>query len=469
MAPKPNQTPDTPTPSPRGPAQLRAAGRRLAPSPLRLRGSGSASQISAGIVPVPGAGPLSSHPASKRSGMVISGSQFNFDTMTTSPPATAPQATSTPPPIPPRSERRKRRSLVPVPSTPTTKPGGAMTDASVLAKFKAENIPPTGSLAGLAENHRDSLLLPSTRSVPRRVSPVSTEPGSEPDELMLPLRRVQRVPSPPPFELLQNTSTHTARPIPRSSIPKSRTFNAFNTITSSFSRANLSNFGRSRGLLGEPSSEDKKKEISAPLASTFRAMPEQLASPTPAPRGPPVSDANDPRVIRKAQPTSFWSGRYVVLRDQLMNENLQEENMNTILAADAERHKTASSLAAAKPSTGAGLPASSTMAYLPQRPSGADKTAAAKAADDLVDEDKRDRRVFALLEGLCATEEARNSLYDFQELYARVYEKEWLLPRGGTLAQDPKDKGKGKGLWVGRMFSGGKDKKSGAGSSVSGQ
>ncbi|OTA59719.1 hypothetical protein K449DRAFT_385036 [Hypoxylon sp. EC38] len=168
-------------------------------------------------------------------------------------------------------------------------------------------------------------------------------------------------------------------------------------------------------------------------------------------------DPNDPRLILTAQSLRYWTGRYMSLRDKFMNEILEPSNLKAILDADAERNM---ATAASKPPTTnsaeTGLTTSSTMAFFPQRP---DASASTKTADNLTDEDKRDQRIFAQLEALCTTDEARESLYEFQEAYARCHRKEWLLPRGGTL--DPKGKGKG---WVGRMFSG--EKKKGSGGSA---
>ncbi|KAI1416382.1 hypothetical protein F5Y13DRAFT_177531 [Hypoxylon sp. FL1857] len=189
-------------------------------------------------------------------------------------------------------------------------------------------------------------------------------------------------------------------------------------------------------------------------------MPAQPTTPTPASpaRG---YHYTDPRLVHTAQPWAYWSGRYMSLRDKFLNEILQPENLNTVLTADSERNKLAAAAAAKpKPSTSSntGLTASSTTSHLPARPSALDPTPAMITAANLTDDDMRDLRIFMHLEGVCTTDDARDSLYDFQAAYARSQKKEWLLPRGG--AMDPKGKGKG---WVGRMFSGGKDgaKKSG--------
>lgn len=54
-------------------------------------------------------------------------------------------------------------------------------------------------------------------------------------------------------------------------------------------------------------------------------------------------------------------------------------------------------------------------------------------ATALTDDDNRCRRVFVHLEACCVTDEARNSLYAWQQDYARRTQREVLLPKGGTM------------------------------------
>jgi hypothetical protein len=75
----------------------------------------------------------------------------------------------------------------------------------------------------------------------------------------------------------------------------------------------------------------------------------------------------------------------------------------------------------------------------------------------LVDEDNRCRRVFMHLELLCTTPEARNSLRQWQQSYARRMGRDTLLPEGGTMYDRNKEL-----TWVGRLFIG-----SGAGNGYS--
>jgi hypothetical protein len=54
------------------------------------------------------------------------------------------------------------------------------------------------------------------------------------------------------------------------------------------------------------------------------------------------------------------------------------------------------------------------------------------------------KRVFRDLEALCATTEAKKSLWEWQLTYARQEQDEALLPAGGKMTDD-------KGGWVSRM------------------
>ncbi|KAK3381739.1 hypothetical protein B0H63DRAFT_546388 [Podospora didyma] len=54
-------------------------------------------------------------------------------------------------------------------------------------------------------------------------------------------------------------------------------------------------------------------------------------------------------------------------------------------------------------------------------------------AEALTNDDSRCRRVFVHLEALCVTDEARQSLREWQQDYARRTKREVLLPRGGTM------------------------------------
>lgn len=72
------------------------------------------------------------------------------------------------------------------------------------------------------------------------------------------------------------------------------------------------------------------------------------------------------------------------------------------------------------------------------------------ASEALIDDDSRCRRVIVNLEGLCMTEEALRSLYDWQEDFARRTKREGLLPPGASIRDPRQSRKTGSGL-VGRL------------------
>ncbi|KAI1189779.1 hypothetical protein F5B17DRAFT_390039 [Nemania serpens] len=193
-------------------------------------------------------------------------------------------------------------------------------------------------------------------------------------------------------------------------------------------------------------------------------------------------DTADPRLVHEAQSSAYWTGRFVSLQDRFQSEALMPENLETLVHAHAER----SMLPVARPSLASSattscittavktdrLTRATTKSTTPGRPqqqrrqkvSGAEAapkalrstpaTASAQpsreaAAALLVDDDNRCRRIFSHLDALCATSEARTSLREWQQSYARRMGKDSLLPEGGTMQGRTRES-----TWVGRFFLG---------------
>ncbi|KAI1205564.1 uncharacterized protein F4807DRAFT_282629 [Annulohypoxylon truncatum] len=244
-----------------------------------------------------------------------------------------------------------------------------------------------------------------------------------------------------------------------SGIPKSRTRNVLNNLTSSLSRASLSSF-RMQSRRHTPSAMASPNEDDSPARTQRPSGDEDLIS---SQQASAAHHLDSVRLIYEARDAEWWTGRFLALEDRFRNENLSPENMAAIIAA-ATKIPGPTTTTASKPQNPAGLPSSSTMACFPSSSNvgGVDddddaqkkKVEAKQRAALLTDEDARARRVFAHLHALCMTEAARKSLRAFQQQYARNAGKEALLPPGGTMYEDPKGKGK---RWVGRIFSG-KDK-----------
>jgi len=193
--------------------------------------------------------------------------------------------------------------------------------------------------------------------------------------------------------------------------------NMLSSLTSSISRSSLNlNHHYNRQASNTSRSED-------PVVPT----PSKVSAPL------PVFTTNI-RQIQTAQPSSYWSGRFQALHDRFHNEILDACLLDPQIFQEYVAVMSPPKLSSSKQSS----PTANTSLKLM-----------------VEDEDRRSKRVFVRLEALCATNEARKSLYDWQVQFARIMENEALLPHGATMTDKiPVN-------WVGRMgraFSGGKTK-----------
>ncbi|KAI1435487.1 hypothetical protein GGR50DRAFT_326161 [Xylaria sp. CBS 124048] len=251
----------------------------------------------------------------------------------------------------------------------------------------------------------------------------------------------------------------------RPGLPKSRTFTAWSNLTASLSRTSLGLSGSDSRRTSTSSRGTTRKD----LASDAR---HQLASSTSSKVFQRSGvDKTDPRNIHTAQSSAYWAGRFMALHDRFQSELLLPENLQTLI----DEHASHSLLPITQPSLASSattgcIVTESTSPHKPQQqpkwqskygPEAIAKALHSKAkitsaqpstkktAAMLVDEDDRCRRIFLYLEALCTTNEARASLRDWQQAYARRTGKENLLPKGGTMQGTTRDL-----KWVGRLFSG---------------
>ncbi len=289
----------------------------------------------------------------------------------------------------------------------------------------------------------------------------------------------------------ENMPTTTSDPTAPTRLPKSRTMNVLSSISQSFSRSSITSISRNRDASGSSASSGTAAGASG--MSGFRssrsslsranghpgdfARASQLQKPTPG--------LANPRLITTAQPSAYWSGRFAALHDRFHSELLSPQNLHTIIEAHAVQSSFSEpgilsnppakiygpcrTQPAYEPNIGAPsangpgrIPFSSTgsavlqmsrstsIANVTQAPEQASASAAigspvprldvetykrilAFKASGLVDDDHRCKRVFAHLESLCVTDEARRSLHGWQQEYARCNRRPVLLPRGGTM------------------------------------
>ncbi|KAI1128348.1 hypothetical protein F5Y10DRAFT_277495 [Nemania abortiva] len=371
--------------------------------------------------------PLTSYPMNRRSAFPSSQSYGNMGTSTI---GGAPKALHTYSNLPTPAKQDK-----PSPNKPPTAP--AQTGARTSNSRNRENIPPSASMASITTNKQSPSKYATPRLIPKPPSPkkkVKSRPG----------------------------------------IPRSRTLNVFSNLTASISRTSL----------GQLTSTDSRRTSTsskgAPYTNTqwtSSASSQALSNPT--------AELVSPWQIHTAQSSAYWTGRFIALQDRFQSEALTPDNLTMLVHAHAER----SLIPVAQPS----LASSATMScitpattkpnlkptriatistspskVLPKRQQKAGPLAAPPklsqstttvasalpsydaAAALLVDEDRRARRIFLHLDALCATGEARTSLRQWQQSYARRMGKESLLPEGGTMQARTREL-----TWVGRLLVGG--------------
>ncbi|KXH38474.1 hypothetical protein CSIM01_05599 [Colletotrichum simmondsii] len=214
--------------------------------------------------------------------------------------------------------------------------------------------------------------------------------------------------------------------IEKQRLPKSRTFTVLSNLTASLSRTSLASFTGSDRKASLQTVASRKTSSSSTLTTSIPTR-------TPTPMSPEVN----PLIITTAQPSAYWSGRFMSLQDRFQGESLQEQTLSIFVTAHASKASILAQQRAAYQGRG-NLPLSTTTAL--------DRygTAAIQEAKRLSDEDNRSLRIFLHLQALCGTPEAQKSLHAWQEAYARRMGRSVLLPEGTN-----SDRG-----FVARLFSG---------------
>ncbi|KAF6825901.1 hypothetical protein CPLU01_09991 [Colletotrichum plurivorum] len=213
-------------------------------------------------------------------------------------------------------------------------------------------------------------------------------------------------------------------------LPKSRTLAVLSNITASLSRTSLTGFSGNERKSSKHSVPSRNISSSSTVTTgTFSTVASRPPSPT--------FTTGNPLIITTAQPSQYWSGRFLSLHDRFHNEELQPQSLSILVSAHASRSTILPHQQAAYQGRG-NLPLSNTTALERYGPS------VIREANLLSDDDNRCLRVFMHLDSLCATPEAQQSLHAWQETYARVNHREALLPEGRTM-----DRG-----FVARLFGG---------------
>ncbi|KAL3420599.1 hypothetical protein PVAG01_07044 [Phlyctema vagabunda] len=232
----------------------------------------------------------------------------------------------------------------------------------------------------------------------------------------------------PPIQPAQSETRQSLTPSPQvqqthaRAIPKSKTVAVVSSLTTSLTQASITNklFRSSRNST-DPASPSSTGDSESPPAAA-------------------ASEVNlSPDKVSKAQPVSYWSGRFSALHDRFSTEIVNQCLQDPYLM---QEH-----LSSYGPINGVEWPA-------PLRAASATQERHPAARKTYIEvETEKCKKVFTQLEGACISKAAKQSLWDFQQSYARIVNNEKLLPPGGRMS-DKLDKA----MWVrrfGRVFSGG--------------
>jgi hypothetical protein len=203
---------------------------------------------------------------------------------------------------------------------------------------------------------------------------------------------------------------------PASMLTKSRTMGVLSNFTTFFSSPNL-NISNSRQA---PGSSTQPTHV---ITSTSVQIPMSRYT-------------TDTLQINGAMINSYWCGRFQALSDRFHREVLMDSEM-------LQKHIMIDS---SSPCT----PASSIRGRYNHKSRTLEEDAqnispSTMAGKRFVEaQDRRSTRAFLHLQALCTTNEARQSLWNFQLLFARMRDKPNLLPKGGKMTDDH-------GSWIGRV------------------
>lgn len=149
----------------------------------------------------------------------------------------------------------------------------------------------------------------------------------------------------------------------------------------------------------------------------------------------------DPQLVTEAQPSAYWSGRFLSLHDKYSTETLaQRPSYRVVSSPDRQASyqplpsSTRRNITGMPPRT-AHLPHATTTSALLELSQAAKARLKPPPPPPARDDDAQSRRIFKRLQALCTTDEARESLFQWQQSYARRNNRPNLLPEGGTMSK----------------------------------
>ncbi|KAM5346365.1 hypothetical protein ACJ41O_009370 [Fusarium nematophilum] len=259
---------------------------------------------------------------------------------------------------------------------------------------------------------------------------------------------------PPPGQGASSPPIAAPLKVPKNRLPKSRTLSVLVELKTSMSRPSLNARPANVRALGDQSRQNSRQVSSSSASTIFGPSASRIRLPRPSltsmSRSSSSSTAEtqpppDPQQISTAQPSAYWSGRFIALHDRFMAEEFEKRMTNLAPAFPPGQFidtqvMTPYSLAANFRPTH--LSYSTTTSALTSLASSKPRIAPAN-------DDNLCLRVFRHLDSLCTTNEARRSLHDWQQAYARRVGRANLLPQGGRMED--------KSL-MGKLFGGGSRK-----------
>lgn len=221
-----------------------------------------------------------------------------------------------------------------------------------------------------------------------------------------------------------------------SRLPTSRTMNVLQELKATVSRPSMKSATSLVSNMSDPLASSVSTPQTAPPAplskpptpwsSQASSLSLSCGSPSPDP---------DPRLIHEAQPSAYWSGRFMSLQDKYSSRHLaQYPPYRSVPPLEKPVSDQSLPSSARRNTTGVirstHLPHATTTSALNDI---RHMTKPPPPPPPARDEDAQSRQIFKRLEALCVTDEAKVSLYEWQQAYARRHNRPKLLPVGGTM------------------------------------
>lgn len=339
--------------------------------------------------------------------------------------------------------------------------------AATASTTTCENSPFITKLEDAAPNHRVSLhgtTLRTSSSVPL----LETIKSSKQSHIQFQDENIPPGEARPLTKATTDLSEGTKRNVSR--LPRSRTMGVLHELRASISRpgviARASRLGQlpGRSVTKDTSSAGSENTVVPDSASSSKSwLP--YASLTSLVRSSRscTPEHVQPHQVTAAQPSAYWTGRFMALYDRALSEPLHlsldqpgsKEGMSRYAMLPSYRTRpvrlnsgTKSKVLRLDGSTGTSTLPFSSKSQLPHAnttTSLSNMFRSPPVTSKTHEDDNRCHRIFQQLEGCCLTTEARQSFHDWQQAYARRVDRPSLLPSGRVM----QEKGR-----MGRLFGG---------------